>query len=70
MQKDPYPWNTDELEASFDESGDCSGLGLNEPKRGRMRRKEKFQTKDFITRKKHKDRKRNLRNKIKYDFEL
>jgi hypothetical protein len=35
-----------------------------------MRRKEKVRIKDFDTEKKPKDRKRNLRNKIRYDFEL
>ena len=70
MQKDPYPWNTDELQDSFDESEDYSSPGLNEPKRSPMRRKEKFRTKDFEMEKKHKDHKRNLRNKIKYDFEF
>jgi hypothetical protein len=70
MGKKTYSWNTAKLEDSFDESGDYSGLGLNAPKYSPMRRKEKFRTKDFITGKKHKDRKRNLRNKIKYDFEL
>jgi hypothetical protein len=70
MEKETYSRNRDVPEDSFDKSGDYSGLGLNAPKYSPMRRKEKFRTKDFKTEKKHKDRKRNLRNKIKYDFEL
>jgi hypothetical protein len=70
MGKETYSWNTAKLEDPFDESGDYSGLGLNEPRRSPMRHKEKSRTKDFKTGKKHKDHKRNLRNKIKYDFEF
>ncbi|MDH3884139.1 MAG: hypothetical protein OET63_07995 [Desulfobacterales bacterium] len=70
MGKKTYSWNAAKLEDLFDESGDYSGLCLNAPKYSPMRRKEKFRTQDFKTEKKHKDRKRDLRNKIKYDFEL
>ena len=70
MKKKTYSRNRDELEDSFDESDDYSGLGLNTPRYSPMRHKKKFRTKDFKTEKKHKDHKRNLRNKIKYDFEL
>jgi hypothetical protein len=70
MEKRTYSWNSAELDDSFDESDDYSGPGLNAPKHSPMRRKEKFLTKDFKTEKKYKDRKRNLRNKIKYDFEF
>ena len=70
MGKETYSWNTAELEDSSDESDDYSSPGLTAPKYSPMRRKEKFRTKDFKAEKKHKGRKRNLRNKIKYDFEL
>ena len=70
MGKETHSWNTAKLEDLFDESGDYGGLGLNAPKYSPMRRKEKFRTKDFKTEKKNKARKRNLRTKIKYDFEL
>jgi hypothetical protein len=70
MGNETYSWNMAKLEDSFDESGYYSGINLNEPKRSPMRHKEKFRTNDFKTEKKHKDRKRNLRNKIKYDFAL
>jgi len=43
---------------------------LYESKHGPMRRREKLRTKDFNEEKKHKDRKRNTRNKIKHDFEF
>ena len=70
MKKEMYSHNKDELEDSYDESDEYSGPGLNEPKRSPMRRKEKFRAKDFQTEKKHKDRKRNQHNKLKYDFEF
>jgi len=62
--------NRDELDESNDESDDYSGSGVNEPKRSPMRRKERFRTKDFQAEKKQKDRKRNYRNTVKYDFEF
>ena len=70
MEKETYSRNRVELEDSTDESDDYSSPGLNEPRQSPMRRKEKFRTKDFTTEKKHQDRKRNLRNKIKYDFQF
>jgi hypothetical protein len=70
MGKETYTWNTAGLEDAFDDSEEYSSPGLNAPKYSPMRRKEKFRTKDFKTEKKPKDRKRNLRNKIKYDFEF
>ena len=70
MEKETYSRNTAESEDSFDESDDYSGPGLNAPKHSPIRRKEKFRTKDFKAERKHKERKRNSRNKIKYDFEL
>ncbi|MGD8740668.1 MAG: hypothetical protein PVG34_10180 [Desulfobacterales bacterium] len=70
MKKEMYSHNKDELEDSYDESDEYSGSGLNEPKRSPMRRKEKFRAKDFQAEKKHKDRKRNQHNKLKYDFEF
>ncbi|MGD8880492.1 MAG: hypothetical protein PVI82_01295 [Desulfobacterales bacterium] len=70
MKKKTYSRYRNLPEDSFDESEDYSDPGLNEPMYSPMRRKEKIRTKDFKTEKKHKDRKRNLRNKIRYDFEL
>jgi hypothetical protein len=70
MGREIYTWNKAELEDSLDDSEDYGSPGLNAPKRSPMHRKEKFRTRDFITKKKHKDRKRNSRNKIKYDFEF
>ena len=70
MKKETYSRNRGKLEDSYDESDDYSGLGLSEPKRSPMRRKEKFKTKDFQSEKKHKERKRGYRNKIQYDFAL
>jgi hypothetical protein len=70
MRKETLSRNRDELDDSYDESGDYSGPGLSEPKQSPMRRKEKFRTKDFQAKKKHKDRKRSYRNKIQYDFAL
>lgn len=70
MDKKIYSWNAAEIQDSFDESDNYGGPDLNAPKYSPMRRKGKFRTKDFSPDKKHKDRKRNLRHKIKYDFEL
>ena len=70
MKKETYFRNRDELDESYDEPDDYSGSGLNEPKRSPMRRKERFRTKDFQEEKKQKDRKRNYRNAVKYDFEF
>ena len=70
MNKEAYSRDRGKLEDSHDESDDYSGLGLSEPKRSPMRRKEKFRTKDFQAEKKHKERKRGYRNKIQYDFGL
>jgi hypothetical protein len=70
MKKEMYSRNRNELDYAFDESDDDSGLDLSEPKQSPMRHKEKFRTKDFQAEKKHKDRKRNYRSKIKYDFEF
>jgi hypothetical protein len=70
MKKETYSRNSGKPEDSYDESEDYSGLGLSEPKRSPMRRKEKFRTKDFQAEKKHKERKRGYRNKIQYDFAL
>ena len=69
MKKETFR-NRDELDESNDESDDYSGSGVNEPKRSPMRRKERFRTKDFQAEKKQKDRKRNYRNTVKYDFEF
>lgn len=66
MGKKIYFLNTAELKESFDESDNYSGLGLNAPKYSPMRHKEKLRARDF---KKHKNRKRNFRNK-RYDFEF
>jgi len=70
MKKETYFRNRDELEYSFDESEDYSGPDLNAPKHSPMRRKEKFRIKDFKTGKIHKNRKRNLYNKVRYNFEF
>lgn len=70
MKKETYSRNRDELEDSTDESDDYSSPSLYAPKYSPMRRKEKFRTRDFKTEKKHKGRKRNLHNKIRYDFEF
>jgi hypothetical protein len=70
VEKKIYLRDEEELNDLTDESDDYSGSGLNEPKQSPMRRKERFRTKDFKTEKKHKERKRHLRNKIKYDFEF
>ena len=70
MNKEAYSRDRGKLEDSQDESDDYSGLGLSEPKRSPMRRREKFKTKDFQAEKKHKERKRGYRNKIQYDFAL
>ena len=70
MKKEMYFRDRNELDDSYDESDDYSGLGLSEPKRSPMRRKERFRTKDFQMEKEQKDRKRNYYNKSKYDFEF
>ena len=70
MRKEIYSWNAAERQDSFDESEDYSGPDLNAPRYSPMRRKAKFRTKGFNPGKKQKDRKRNSRHKIKYDFEL
>ena len=70
MRKETYSRNRGKLEDSYVESEDYSDLGLSEPKRSPMRRKEKFRTKGFQAEKKHKERKRGYRNKIQYDFTL
>jgi hypothetical protein len=70
MKKETLSRNRGKLEDAFDESDGYSDLGLSEPKRSPMRRKEKFKTKDFQAEKKHKERKRGYRNKIQYDFAL
>lgn len=61
---------TEELEDLTDESDDYSGHSGDEPKRSPMRRKEKFRSADFRTKKKPKDQKRSHRNNMKYDFNL
>jgi hypothetical protein len=70
VKKEKYFRNRNEFDDSYDESDDYSSLGLSEPRQSPMRRKEKFKTKDFQAEKKHKGRKRNYRNAIKYDFEF
>ena len=52
MNKEAYSRDRGKLEDSQDESDDYSGLGLSEPKRSPMRRREKFKTKDFQAEKK------------------
>jgi hypothetical protein len=69
MGKETYS-RRPKIEDAFHESEDYSNSDLNAPKYSPMRRKAKFRTRDFKVKKKDKDRKRNLRNKIKYDFEL
>ena len=68
MKKETYSRNRGKLEDSYNESDDYSGLGFSEPKQSPMRRKEKFRAKGFQAEKKHKDRKRNYRNKMNYDL--
>ena len=68
MIKEIYYRNTDKSDDSLDESDERSGSGLNEPKHSPMRSKEKFRIKDFKTVKKPKNRKRNLSNKIDFEF--
>ena len=72
MKKETYSRNKAEFENSTDELVDDSDTdnGFYEPKHSPMRRKEKFRTKDFKEEKKHKDRKRNISNKTKHDFEF
>ncbi len=67
MKKETYPRNTDDWDVSLEAPDDFDGPVLNAPKRSPMRRKEKFRTKDFRSDKEQKDRKRNYRNKIKFD---
>ena len=71
MKKETYSPNNAEFENSTDELVDDSDTdnGFYEPKHSPMRRKEKFRTKDFKEEKKHKDRKRNGRHKLKHGFE-
>jgi len=69
VKKETFSPNTDDLEDSLDESDDYFGPGANVPKHSPIRRKAKFRAKNFKTKEKHKDRKRNLRHKIRYDFE-
>jgi len=61
---------TEELDDLSDESDDYTGLSLNAPKRSPIRRKEKFRAMEFKTEKKHKDRKRSYRNRMKDEFEF
>ena len=68
MKNETYFRNRGKLEDSYDESDGYGSLGLSEPKRSPMRRKEKFRTKDFQAGKKHKERKRGSRNKFQYDL--
>jgi hypothetical protein len=70
LKKETYLPNTDEMQDSVNDADDYSDPDLYEPKQSPMRRKEKFRTKDFKSEKKHKNRKRNYRSKIKYDFEF
>jgi hypothetical protein len=70
MKKQTYLRNTEELENLADQPDDYFGAGLNAPKRSPMHRKAKFRTKEFITGKKQKERERNYRRKMKYDFEF
>ena len=70
MKKEGQGRNTDEFDDAFEEIDAFSGQVLNAPKRSPMRRKEKFRNKDFRTEKERKDRKKNRRNKLKYDSEF
>ena len=72
MKRKTYFLNSCFLEDSTDTSDDFSDVGLIAPKRSPMRRKEKFRTKeikDFKTEGKNKERRRNYRSSIRYDFE-
>ena len=62
--------DSDLPEDSPDEFDDYADPGLNAPKRGPIRRKERFRTRDYDPEGKHKGRKRNDRSSIRYDFEL
>lgn len=68
VKKEMHDHDRDLFDDSYDESDNYSGPGLNEPKQSPMRRKEKFRAKGFQTEKKHKDRKRNYRNKMNDDL--
>ena len=70
MKKETYFRNRGKLEDLYDESDGYDSLGLSQPKRSPMRRKETFRTKDFQAERKHKERKRGYRNKIQYEFAL
>jgi hypothetical protein len=70
VKRQTYFLNKYRSEDSSDESDDYADPGLNAPKRSPMRRKEKFRNKDKQTGGKHKDRKRNDRSTIRYDFDL
>ena len=70
MKRQAYLLNVYRPGDPSDESDDYSDPGLNAPKRGPIRRKEKFRNKYEKTEGKHKDRKRNDRSSIRYDFEL
>jgi hypothetical protein len=67
VKRKTYFLNSHPLEDSTDESDDPD---LIAPKQSPMRRKEKFRTKNFKIEPKHKDRRRNYRSSIRYDFEL
>lgn len=69
MKKQIYANNAYPLDDSPDEPDDYADPGLNEPKRSPIRRKERFRTNDYKTQEKHKNRKRNDRSSIRYDFE-
>ena len=70
VKKETYSRNRGEFDDSYDESDDYSNPGLSEPKQSPMRRKKKIREKEFQAKKKHKDRKRNHRNKMNHDFAL
>ena len=70
MKRQIYSHHTYPLEDLSDESAGYFDPCLNAPKQSPMRRKEKFRNKDKKTEGKHKDRKRNDRSSIRYDFEL
>jgi hypothetical protein len=70
VKRKTYFLNSYLLEDPTDESDNYSNPGLNAPKRSPMRRKEKFRTKEFKTEGKNKERRRNYRSSIRYDFDL
>lgn len=70
MKRQIYSLNSYPLKDSSDESDGYADRDLNAPKQSPMRRREKFRTKDFQAKRKHKERKRGYRNKIQYDFAL